>query len=56
MKVKVEMELDVNEVAVAWEYGLEIADVEEFVKESASNDLYMHYSNLGWLREGRWSA
>lgn len=53
MKVMVEVELDVNEVNVAYEYGLEIGDVADFVKDAVASDMYTHYDNLGWLNTGR---
>lgn len=50
MKVKVEMELDINEVNVAFEYGLDIDQVADFVRESVCEDMVTHYDNLGWIR------
>jgi hypothetical protein len=50
MKVKVEVELDVHEVNVAFEYGIEVDEVREFVRDAVANDMHAHYSNLGWLR------
>ena len=50
MKVKVEVELDINEVSVAHEYGLEISEVSGFVKEAVWQDMFTHYDNLGWIR------
>ncbi len=53
MKVMVEVELDVNEANVAYEYGLEIGDVADFVKDAVASDMYTIYDNLGWLNTGR---
>lgn len=52
MKVTVTVELDIHEVNVAYEHGLEICDVADFVKEAVANDMSTHYDNLGWLRTG----
>jgi uncharacterized alkaline shock family protein YloU len=50
MKVKVEVELDINEVSVAHEYGLEIDEVSDFVQDAVGQDMFTHYNNLGWIR------
>lgn len=55
MKVKVEIDLDIHEVNVAHEYGLEIGEVRDFVMDAVAQDMYTHYSGLGWLREGKWA-
>lgn len=53
MMVSVTVDLDVDQVAVAYEYGLDIDDVTDFVRESVAMDMLTHYGNLGWLKEGR---
>lgn len=50
MKVKVEMEFDVNEVNVAYEYGLEIADVEDTIREIAYERAHAFFANENFLR------
>lgn len=50
MRVKVEMEFNVNEVNVAYEYGLEIIDVEDVVREMAYEVAAGYLDSMNFLR------
>lgn len=50
MKVKVEMEFDVNEVTVAYKNGVEIDEVEDVIRDIAYDRAASLLGEMGYLR------